>query len=112
MGKQWRTSRDEKSLRRKFNTLKNKKMWTGNPHMPEDVRLAKEIHVLMAQRADVGMEDQRFNLETSSFSPYGATEDNNRATPSQLNNSTPQQITTALTVTQTEQHQSNSCCSS
>ena len=65
--------RDMQSLRRKFNALRNKKMGTGNPIIPPDVKMAKEIYIAIAQRADVGTEDSTFDLETSSFAPYGTT---------------------------------------
>ena len=48
-------------------------MGSSDPIIPPEVQLAKEIHVLTAQRADVATEDSTFNLTTSNFSSYRAT---------------------------------------
>ena len=46
--------RDRDSLRRKFNTLHNKKVPTGNPTMPEDVERAKMVIGLICAKVDAG----------------------------------------------------------
>lgn len=44
-------------LRRKFANLHRKKIPTGDPMMPEDVRRAKRIRYKMTERADIGVGD-------------------------------------------------------
>ena len=51
-------------------------MGSSDPIIPPEVQLAKEIHVLTAQRADVATEDSTFDLTTSNFSSYRATTNN------------------------------------
>jgi hypothetical protein len=45
-------NRTGQSLRRKFMDLYNKKVPTGDPHMPETVKLAKKIRYKIEERAD------------------------------------------------------------
>ena len=46
--------RDVNSLRRKYTTLHRKKMPTGDPLCPEEVRMAKACKYRIAQKADLG----------------------------------------------------------
>lgn len=46
------------SLKRKFSTLHRKKMPTGDPQMPDDVRRAKHIRFRMTERAAIGFGDE------------------------------------------------------
>ena len=52
------------SLKRKFATLHRKKMPTGDPLMPEEVRKAKHIRYKMTERADLGCGDEESDLMT------------------------------------------------
>lgn len=51
--------RTVESLRRKFATLHRKKMPTGDPLMPADVRRAKHIRYRITERADMGVMDDK-----------------------------------------------------
>ena len=57
------------SIRRKFNTLGRKKIPTGDPNCPEDVKLAKRIRWQIGNRAAVGDAEEEFALEDTSFTP-------------------------------------------
>ena len=46
--------RDCNGLRRKYTTLHRKKMPTGDPFMPDEVRMAKHCKVCIAQKAELG----------------------------------------------------------
>lgn len=46
------------SLKRKFSMLHRKKMPTGDPLMPDDVRRAKHLRYLMTERADLGVAEE------------------------------------------------------
>ena len=59
------------SLKRKFSTLHRKRMPTGDPLMPDDVRKAKHIRHKMTERADVGFGDE----DTYELSGIAADED-------------------------------------
>jgi hypothetical protein len=59
--------RDVESIRRKFSMLHRKKMGTGNPKCPTDVKQAKRIKQLIVNRADMGDGLERFRLSDGSF---------------------------------------------
>ena len=50
-------------MRRKLANLYRKKVPTGNPNMPEEVRLAKQIKFLIAQKADIGDAEKLSDLQ-------------------------------------------------
>lgn len=45
-------------LRRKFSTLHRKKIPTGDPLIPADVKGAKHVRYRMTERADMGIADE------------------------------------------------------
>ena len=63
-------------LRRKFSSRHRKKIPTGDPLMPSDVRRPKHIRYKMTERADMGIDD---SADADAFFP---TEDQD-GTPSQ-----------------------------
>lgn len=65
------TDRTVDSIRRKFATLHRKKMPTGDPLMPADVKFAKRIRYAMRDRADLGGGDE---ADGSEFFPNEAME--------------------------------------
>lgn len=48
------TSRTTESLKRKFQEYHQAKPKTCNPHMPENIKMAKEIREAMRQRGQIG----------------------------------------------------------
>ena len=46
--------RDVDSLRRKYTTLHRKKIATGDPNMPLEVRLAKKVKYAISDKAELG----------------------------------------------------------
>jgi hypothetical protein len=45
-------TRSKEALQQKFNKLRNTKIPTGDPHCPSDVRFAKRLAQLMAQKSN------------------------------------------------------------
>ena len=54
--------RDVNGLRRKYTTLHRKKIPTGDPHMPEPVRMAKLCKYRTADKADLGDGTGHFDM--------------------------------------------------
>ena len=54
--------RDVISLRRKFQSLHRRRVPTGDPNMPEEIRLAKEVKELIGRRAHIGTGDEEFDM--------------------------------------------------
>eukprot|EP00535_Pseudo-nitzschia_heimii_P000647 CAMPEP_0197178980 /NCGR_PEP_ID=MMETSP1423-20130617/4081_1 /TAXON_ID=476441 /ORGANISM="Pseudo-nitzschia heimii, Strain UNC1101" /LENGTH=224 /DNA_ID=CAMNT_0042628813 /DNA_START=109 /DNA_END=780 /DNA_ORIENTATION=+ len=65
-------SRCKNALMRKYSTLQQKKNPTGNPNMPEEVRLTKRFKHLIGDKAFMGDADEEFNLEEVGFGESGA----------------------------------------
>jgi hypothetical protein len=59
--------REVESLRRKFSTLHRKKVPTGDPGCPTDVKLAKRIEHEISSRADIGDGAEEMDLASGSF---------------------------------------------
>ena len=55
--------RDTASIRRKLQGLHRKKMPTGDPDMPEEVRLAKEVRDLIGAKARISTADEEYDME-------------------------------------------------
>ena len=60
--------RDVDSVRRKYASLHRKSIPTGDPSMPEEVRLAKHVKYRIGDKANIGGDDEQYNLE-GSFRP-------------------------------------------
>ena len=54
-------------IERKYNLLAKTKMPTGDPHCPEEVRLAKRIKVKIYKQADVSDYTERFDVSSSGY---------------------------------------------
>ena len=54
--------RDVDSLRRKYTTLHRKKIPTGDPNMPPEVRLAKRVKYAISDKAELGDGGREFDL--------------------------------------------------
>ena len=61
--------RCQESIRRKYNGLSRRKIPTGDPNCPEDVKLAKRIRWAIGNRASVGDAEEEFSLDDTSFTP-------------------------------------------
>jgi hypothetical protein len=59
--------REVDSLRRKFSILHRKKVPTGDPRCPLDVKLAKRIKYEISSRADIGDGEEEMDLASGSF---------------------------------------------
>ena len=55
--------RSVESLRRKYHSLHRKKIPTGDPLMPAEVRLAKRVKYLIGNRASMGNGEEEYSLE-------------------------------------------------
>ena len=73
--------RSKESLMKKYATLYRKKIPTGDPNCPEEVKLAKQVKYLIGQKAAVGDGEEEFNLEQVEFSETGANPNPNRRWP-------------------------------
>ena len=58
------TRRDVTNIRRKWQVLHRMKIPTGDPEIPEEVRIAKRIHFKIGLKADLGTEKDTFDLAT------------------------------------------------
>ena len=59
--------RDVESLRRKYVTTHRRKVPTGDPTCPAEVRLAKRVKVLIGEKADLDEAENVFDMESNSF---------------------------------------------
>ena len=59
------TRRDVPSTRRKWQILHCMKIPTGDPEIPEEVRVAKNIHFKIGTNTDLEIEKDTFDLESS-----------------------------------------------
>jgi hypothetical protein len=59
--------REVDSLRRKFSQLHRKKIPTGDPRCPEEVKLAKRVKYQISSRADIGDGEEEMDLTTGIF---------------------------------------------
>ena len=50
------------SLRRKFTTIHRKEAPTGDPNIPEDILLAKEVHKLIGDKALIGGSEEIYDM--------------------------------------------------
>lgn len=55
-------TRDVESLKKKFSQLHRRKAGTGNPNIPPEVQLAKEVHHLIGDKALIGTGDEIFDM--------------------------------------------------
>ena len=55
--------REVAALRRKLQGLHRRKMPTGDPNMPEEVRLAKEVRDLIGAKARISTADEQYDME-------------------------------------------------
>ena len=55
------------SIRRKFAGLHRRQPGTGNPNCPPEVEQAKRIKQLIGERANIGTQDEEFDLASQSF---------------------------------------------
>jgi len=67
-------NRDVESLRRKYHTLHRKKIPTGDPSMPLEVKMAKRIKYKIGERANLGDGEEGFDLATGEFNNDAAEE--------------------------------------
>ena len=63
--------RDVDALRRKFNTLHQKRCPTGDPNMPWEVRQAKRVKYKIGDKASLGGGEETYNLEDNTFGGDG-----------------------------------------
>ena len=64
-------NRSVDSLRRKFASLHRKKVPTGDPHCPEEVKLAKRVKYSIGNKADLGDAEEEMNIHDGSLSGGG-----------------------------------------
>ena len=57
------TNRDVSGLRRKFNAMVKKPAPTGDPTIPAEIRVAKELQQLIRHRAEVQVGDDKTTTE-------------------------------------------------
>ena len=62
--------RDVDSIRRKFESLHRKQIPTGDPNMPEEVRLAKRVKYMIGDKANIGDGEEDYQLEQAEFVGY------------------------------------------
>ena len=55
--------RDCASIRRKLQGLHRRKMPTGDPDMPEEVRFAKEVRDMIGSKARISMADEEYDMK-------------------------------------------------
>ena len=72
------------SLRRKFNSLRNRKIPTGDPSCPPEVRKAKKIAIWIEQRSDAGAEANENDLGVVDEVPAAAGVASGGSTPSSV----------------------------
>ena len=78
------SSRGVEGLKRKFNKLANKPVPTGNPNIPEDVKLAKSIKVkLFCRSGATNLSDEEEEEEEEELDDDIVTETANENIPSQ-----------------------------
>ena len=70
VGCRWIPGRDVDSIRRKFASLHRKQIPTGDPNMPEDVKLAKRIKYMIGDKANIGDGEEEYQLEQAEFVGY------------------------------------------
>ena len=63
--------RDVDALRRKYNVLHRKKCPTGDPNIPWEVKLSKDIKYKIGGKTSLGGGEEEYDLETNSFSGPG-----------------------------------------
>ena len=73
--------RDVDSIRRKFASLHRRQIPTGDPAMPEEVRLAKHVKYLIGDKANIGDVEDEFELERNSFNNEAEAEEQPVAPP-------------------------------
>jgi hypothetical protein len=61
--------RDTESIRRKYGTLHRKPIPTGDPSMPDEVRLAKKVKYKIGDKANIGDGEEEYDLENANFGP-------------------------------------------
>ena len=59
--------RDVESIRRKYNSLYRKKVPTGDPSMPTEIRMAKRVKYLIGDKAEVCGGTEEYDLENNEF---------------------------------------------
>ena len=67
--------RDVDSIRRKFINCHRKKVPTGDPDCPEEIRLAKRVKYLIGDRANLGGGQEEYDMETNRFDTNVADDD-------------------------------------
>ena len=59
--------RDVESLRRKYTTTHMRKVPTGDPTCPAEVRLAKRVKMLIGEKADLGEAENEYDMESKNL---------------------------------------------
>ena len=59
--------RDVDSIRRKFHSLHRKKVPTGDPNMPIEVKMAKRVKYLIVDKAELCGGGEGYNMESNTF---------------------------------------------
>ena len=67
--------RDVDSICRKFINCHRKKVPTGDPDCPEEIRLAKRVKYLIGDRANLGGGQEEYDMETNRFDTNVADDD-------------------------------------
>ena len=62
--------RDTDSIRRKFANLHRKQIPTGDPSMPEEVKIAKRIKHKIGNKVNIGDAEELYNVEGNRFESF------------------------------------------
>ena len=54
-------------MRRKYTTTYRRKVTTGDPTYPPEVRLAKRVKVLIVKKAKLGEGEREYNMEQNNL---------------------------------------------